>query len=220
VFKHAQVIAFDINGTLIDGTYLRWEEVFEKKLGLKKREDALPLNKERYKVQTGRITFAEWVSFTYILEYPESLDNDAFQAYMRDLRLRKGCHELLRALQKQYTLILCSDTSGVTKTIAHVFDLEKHFDTLLYSLDVGFMKSDKEFWTLLLSNFSERHPHEFVMVGDNPRCDTHWPNVLGMGTIQIKTTEQLPINDLETLNDSYKPNYYVTSLQEIVQLLL
>jgi FMN phosphatase YigB (HAD superfamily) len=85
---------------------------------------------------------------------------------------------------------------------------------------MGFMKSDKEFWAMLFSHFPEKAPDEFVMVGDNPSRDTYWPNLLGMGTILIKTSEQLPIKHFGALSGSYKPNYYVADLQEIAQILL
>lgn len=217
MFKNIKFVAFDVNGTLIGGTYHLWNKIFEEELGLKKRENAPPL--KWYEVQTGKITFEELVSLTYRVEDSETLRNKAFKIYMADLKLREGCINLLEALRRKYKLVICSDTSGVTKVITKAFDLEKYFIKSFYSTDVGWMKSDREFWNLIVVSL-QRRPDEFVMVGDNPRCDIHWPNVLGMGTIQIPTTEKLSSHDLEVLNDYDKPDCYVNSLDEISNILL
>jgi len=218
LFKNVRCVAFDINGTLIGGRYHRWEDVFEKGLSLKKKGDTSSLM--GYDVQTGRLSFDRAVSLSYIVERPETLREEAFKVYMSDLRLREGCIELLNALRRRYDLVVCSDTSGVTKAIVRKFGLEEYFSKFFYSIDLGWMKSDREFWTTFLSNFPSTKPEEFVMVGDNPRCDIHWPNVFGMGTIQIKTTEMLPTSSLEVLDEYDRPVLYVSSLVEISEFLL
>ena len=58
------------------------------------------------------------------------------------------------------------------------------------------------------------------MVGDNLRCDIHWPNVLGINTIQVKTTEMLPDRDLEIVDEYDRPDYYVDGLKEVYDILL
>ncbi|MDQ1280908.1 MAG: HAD-hyrolase-like, partial [Thermoproteota archaeon] len=88
-----------------------------------------------------------------------------------------------------------------------------------YSTDVGYMKSDREFWDHILSTIQKK-PEELVMIGDNTRCDIHWPNLLGMITIQIPTTEKLSNRDLEVQNDDDKPDYRVNTLDEIQKILL
>lgn len=218
VFEDVRCVAFDINGTLIDGRYRHWEWVFEEGLGLKRREKASPL--KWYEAQTGQLSFEEAVSLTYIVEHPETLRERAFKVYMADLTLREGCIELLKALRRKYERVICSDTSGVTKVIAKTFSLERYFTKFYYSIDIGRLKSDREFWTIFLSSFPSRKPEEFVMVGDNPRCDIHWPNILGMGTIQIKTTERLSRRSLEALDEYDRPSLYVRSLGEISKILL
>jgi FMN phosphatase YigB (HAD superfamily) len=136
---------------------------------------------------------------------------------MADLKPRDGCYQLLECLQRRYDLIICSDTSGVTKAIAKRFDLERYFLTSFYSLDVGWMKSDVEYWAKVLAAFPGTGPDAFVMVGDNPRRDVHWPNFLGITTIQIKTTELLSRRSLEVDDE---PDYYVTRLDEIADLIV
>ncbi|MCJ7634908.1 hypothetical protein MUP77_21280, partial [Candidatus Bathyarchaeota archaeon] len=130
MFEKVRYVAFDINGTLIGGLYRRWEWVFEKGLGLRKRENASSL--KWHEVQTGRLSFEETVSFTYVVEHPETIRDETFRVYMADLNLREGCIELLEALRQRYELMVCSDTSGVTKVIVKVFGLEKYFSSFFY----------------------------------------------------------------------------------------
>lgn len=212
-----KIVAVDINGTLIGGQYLHWTEIFEERLGLQKRSDAPPL--QWYEVQTGQVSFEDTVAATYVVTNPETLRDRAIETYMQHLELREGCLELLEYLQSKYRLIICSDTSGVTKVIAQTFELEKYFTQDFYSIDVGWMKSDREYWEHVLSRNGDASVNQFVMLGDNPSRDIYWPNVLGMLTIQIATTELLSQQALTIKNRFEKPDYLITSLKEIKHIL-
>lgn len=213
MLRTVRIVALDINGTLIDGRYKRWTAIFEDELNLERREHAPPL--QWYAAQTGRLSFQEMLNLHYVADRP-GLASEALNLYMEDLEPREGCYRLLESLQRRYALIICSDTSGVTKAIAKRFDLERYFLKSFYSLDVGWMKSDVEYWTKVLTAFPGTEPDAFVMVGDNPRCDVLWPHFLGMTTIQIKTTELLPRRSDDV---DEEPDYYVTRLDEIAALL-
>lgn len=212
-----KIVAVDINGTLIGGQYLHWTEIFEERLGLQKRNDAPPL--QWYEVQTGQVSFEETVAATYVVTNTETLRDRAIETYMQHLELREGCLELLEYLQSKYRLIICSDTSGVTKVIAQTFELEKYFTQDFYSIDVGWMKSDREYWEHVLSRNRDASVNQFVMLGDNPSRDIYWPNVLGMLTIQIATTELLSQQALTIKNRFEKPDYLITRLKEIKHIL-
>lgn len=212
-----KVVAVDINGTLISGQYLHWIEIFEERLGLQRRSDSPPL--QWYDAHIGKVSFEETVAISYVVTNPETLRNRAIETYMQHLELRDGCLELLGYLQAKYHLIICSDTSGVTKVIAQTFDLEKYFTQEFYSIDVGWMKSDREFWEYVLSRNRDTSSHQFVMIGDNPSRDIYWPNVLGMLTIQIETTELLTQQALSPKNRFERPDYHITHLKEIMHIL-
>ncbi len=217
VISDIKVVAVDINGTLIGGQYMHWTEIFEEKLGLRKRSKAPPLR--WYEVQTGQLSFEETVAATYIVKNPNTLRDQAIKIYMKNLALRDGCIDLLKYLQSKYRLIICSDTSGVTKVIAQTFELEKYFTRSFYSIDIGWMKSDQQYWELVRSSYPEIPVNQFVMLGDNPHRDTYWPNVLGMWTILIKTTELLPPHALAGTNRDEQPDYVVDNLPEIMSIL-
>ena len=217
VSTDTKIVAVDINGTLIGGQYLHWTEIFEERLRLQKRSDAPPL--QWYEVQTGQVSFEDTVAATYVVTNPETLRDRAIETYMQHLELREGCLELIEYLQSKYRLIICSDTSGVTKVIAQTFELEKYFTQDFYSIDVGWMKSDREYWEHVLSRNGDATVNQFVMLGDNPSRDIYWPNVLGMLTIQIATTELLSQQALTIKNRFEKPDYLITSLKEIEHIL-
>ncbi len=217
MFKNIRFVALDINGTLIDGEYHSWGWVFEKGLGLKKRQKAVPL--KWYEVQTGRLSFEDAVSQTYELEDSGSVFEEANKIYMADLRLREGCTDLLDALTQRFTLVVCSDTSGVTKVIVKSFGLEKYFSSFFYSIDIGWLKSDREFWEVFLKCFPNVRPSEFMMFGDNVRCDIHWPNFLGLSTVQIKTTEKLTSQSLEMFDEYDRATVAINNLDEFRSLV-
>jgi FMN phosphatase YigB (HAD superfamily) len=217
VSNDIKVVAVDINGTLIGGQYLHWTEIFEERMGLRKRSNAPPL--QWYEVQTGQVSFEDTVATTYVVTNPETLRDRAIEIYMQHLEVREGCLELLDYLHTKYRLIICSDTSGVTKVIAQTFDLEKYFTQDFYSIDVGWMKSDREYWEHVLSHNQDASVNQFVMLGDNPSRDIYWPNVLGMLTIQIGTTELLSQQALSITNRFEKPDHSVINLKEIKRIL-
>jgi len=217
MFENIRFVALDINGTLIDGEYHSWGWVFENGLGLRKRKKAVPL--KWYEVQTGRLSFEDAVSQTYEFEDSRSVFEEANEVYMADLRLRDGCTDLLEALRQKFTLVVCSDTSGVTKVIVKNFDLEKYFSSFFYSIDIGWLKSDRKFWEVFLKSFPNVKPNEFIMFGDNVRCDIHWPNFFGMSTVQIRTTENLTPQSLEAFDEYDKATFSISNLDEFRSLI-
>jgi FMN phosphatase YigB (HAD superfamily) len=217
MFENIRLAALDINGTLIDGEYHSWEWVFENGLGLRKRQKAVPL--KWYEVQTGRLSFEDAVSQTYESVDTRSVFEEANRIYMADLRLRDGCIDLLEALRQKLKLVVCSVTSGVTKVIVKTFGLERYFSSFFYSIDIGWLKSDREFWEVFLKNFPNTKPNEFVMFGDNVRCDIHWPNFFGISTVQVKTTENLTSQSLGVFDEYDKATLSISNLDEFRSLV-
>ena len=217
MFEDIRLVAIDINGTLIDGEYHSWNWVFENGLGLRKRQNAVPL--KWYEVQTGRLAFEDVVSQTYESVDHKSVFEEANRVFMADLRLRDGCTDLLESLKQRFTLVVCSDTSGVTKVIVKAFGLEKYFSSSFYSIDLGWLKSDRKFWEVFLKSFPDATPNEFMMFGDNVRCDIHWPNFFGMSTVQIKTTEKLTPQSLEVFDKYDRATASINDLDELRSLI-
>ncbi len=216
--RNTRCVAIDINGTLFEGyTYTRWEDVLEKALGLKRRKGSssgLPLSR----ALTGKVSFEGMVAETYDIHEAEDIRNKAYNIYMEKLKPRDGCIDLLESLRSRYNLVVCSDTSGVTKTIVRRFGLERYFSKFFYSCEMGYVKSDLRFWQVFMASFSKMRAAEFVMIGDNPKADIRWPKTLGMGAILIESTE-LPLC-ATNLDDDCEPDAYVKTLDDIRKILL
>ncbi len=219
-FRDARCIAVDINGTLVEGySYTAWEDVLEKGLKLTRREDSNP-QLSWFRALIGLISFEEMVAEAYDVHGMSDVKARAYAIYMKDLKLREGCLDFLGSLRKRYELVVCSDTSGVTKTISKKFGLERYFSRLFYSCDMGCVKSDISFWEIFLSSFPKMKPEDFVMIGDNPKADVHWPKTLGMDTILIESTELPPGKEWAGGNEADEPHVRVKMLGDISRLLL
>lgn len=218
-FRNARCIAVDINGTLMDGYgYTAWEDVLEKGLGLTRKENSNP-RRSWLRALTGLISFEEMVAEAYDVRGVDDIRAKAYAVYMGKLRLRDGCLDLLESLGSRYNLVVCSDTSGVTKVIAKEFDLERYFSKLFYSCDVGYVKNDLRFWKVFLSSFPKMKSEEFIMIGDNSGADIRWPRTLGMGTILVESTE-LPQGREAKQEELNEPHVHAEALDDICRILL
>ncbi|MEM2093711.1 MAG: HAD family hydrolase [Candidatus Bathyarchaeia archaeon] len=214
-FESIRCVGVDINGTLIEGyKYTKWEDIFEKGLGLV-RKPGSNLNLSWSRALKGEISFEEMIQETYNTRGLD-IKSQAYAIYMESLRLREGCIDLLEFLSSKYPLVVCSDTSGITKKLVQRFGLEKYFSAFLYSCDVGYVKSDRRFWRRLLGCFPNLRTDEFAIVGDNPKADVRWPKALGMRTILIQSTE-LHIETNHAVN-IYRPHVYVRALSDVYKI--
>jgi FMN phosphatase YigB (HAD superfamily) len=214
-------IVFDLNGTLIVGHYPSYSETLEKKLGLKRRKDETFSDEMLRKAATGKPPFKELVTKLYEIDEAGAITEAAFRLHASHVWLKRNALKVLRMLGTKYTLILCSDTIGVAKLVVKEFDLEKYFAKMLYSCDVGYLKSEKEFWVKCLDSLPGSRPSEFLVVGDNPRADTYWPRRLGMHTIKISSGISASQNYVEkprgTLEE--EPDHSIEDLEEILDLI-
>ena len=92
---------------------------------------------------------------------------------------------------------------------------------MFFSCDLGYLKSEKGFWIEVLSQFPDTRPHQFIMIGDNPRPDVYWPKKMGMHTILIDSHISSPQDYIEKpIGSMYeKPDYHIQDLKEILAYL-
>lgn len=221
MLKQVRYIVFDLNGTLVVGHYPGYDEVLEKRLGLKRKTEG-GLSEERLRqAAKGTPPFKELVRRLYDVEDPEGIRKTAFRLYASNVRLKKNVVDVLKKLGARYVLILCSDTTGVAKEVVKKFDLEKYFVKRFYSCDLGYLKSEKGFWIRCLNSFPGSKTSEFLMVGDNPRTDTYWPKRLGMHTVKIKggisSSQDYVDKPRGTMEE--EPEYSIENLEEVLDLL-
>jgi putative hydrolase of the HAD superfamily len=112
-------------------------------------------------------------------------------------------------------------TNTVTSREEHVrmalrrIDLEKYFDVVVTSVDIGFNKPDERIFLVALKAVSVK-PEEAVMVGNRVSADILGGNRVGMRTILYKWNERYP--EKITLPQE-EPTRTITSLKELPKVL-
>jgi FMN phosphatase YigB (HAD superfamily) len=221
MLRGIRYVIFDLNGTLVIGSYPSWREVLETKLGLERKgKEMLSLERLRFMAK-GVQSFEEILLRLYGVENPGEVKGRAFELYTSGIRLRENILEVLQKLGKKYRLILCSDTTGVAKGIVKKFKIKKYFTKLFYSCDMGSLKSERKFWTEVLANFPSSEPSEFLVIGDSPRSDVYWPKKLGMHTILIRSAISSPDDYVEKPTGSIgeEPEYAIETLKNLLNYL-
>lgn len=128
--------------------------------------------------------------------------------------------EVLAELKKRgYKLGVISNT--VTSREEHVrmalrkIDVEKYFDAVVTSVDVGCNKPEKKVFLTALKKLKVK-PEESVMVGDRVRTDILGGNRIGMKTILFRWNKRYP-EKVESAEE--KPSRTIKSLRKLPQIL-
>jgi putative hydrolase of the HAD superfamily len=128
--------------------------------------------------------------------------------------------EVLAELKKRgYKLGIISNT--VTSREEHIrialrkIDVEKYFDVILTSVDVGHEKPDERIFMTALRALKVK-PHEAIMVGNRIGTDVVGGNRLGMKTVLLKWNKRY--NERITSNEE-KPAHTIKSLRELLRVL-
>jgi len=221
MLRGVKYVIFDLNGTLVIGSYPSWREVLENKLGLQRKGgEALSLEKLRL-IAKGVQSFEGMLLRLYGVENPGEVKGRAFELYASGIGLRENALEVLEKLGKKHRLILCSDTTGVAKEVVKKFKIKKYFTKLFYSCDMESLKSERKFWTEVLANFPSSEPSEFLVIGDSPRSDVYWPKGLGMHTVLIRSVISSLDDYVEKPTGSIgeEPEYAIETLKDLLNYL-
>ena len=213
-------IIFDLNGTLVNEDYLKPDVVLEDLLKCQRKGRQMT-GQDLQKVARGIIPLSELISKLYTVNQPKNVSHQYFKIQSSRITFRKKALDVLKKLYKKYTLILCSDTTGIAKDVVSNLDISRYFNKIFYSCDLGFLKSEKVFWLNLLKHFPKIKPQEILVIGDNPPADTLNPNLLNMNTIIIENPIQLALDyrEVSSESDMEKPDYYIKDLEELFPLL-
>ena len=112
-------------------------------------------------------------------------------------------------------------TNTVTSREEHVrsalqkIDIEKHFDIVLTSVDVGHKKPDERIFMTALRTFKVK-PRETVMVGNQINTDIVGGNRTGMKTVLFKWNKRY--NERITLPEE-QPTRTIKSLRELPRII-
>lgn len=219
-FEEVRYIIFDLNGTLVKEDYLKPDVVLEDRLKCQRKGRQMTVQ-DLQKVARGIILLSELIAKLYTVNHPENVSHQYFKIQSSRITFREKALEVLKLLYTKYTLILCSDTTGIAKDVVTNLDISRYFNKIFYSCDLGFLKSEKIFWLNLLTHFPKAKPQEFLVIGDNPPADILNPNLLNMHTIKIENPIQLALEyrKASTKSDNEKPDYYIKKLEELLPLL-
>ena len=115
------------------------------------------------------------------LDYIEQL----YYSFFR-IDLVPGIRKMLADLSERYKLAIISNvTSNVSRLALQKFDLEKYFDYVVLSRDLGVRKPDSEIFNFTLHNLGIKSS-EAVHVGDSLEDDVKGAKNAGMKTVWIK----------------------------------
>ncbi|MEJ2242102.1 MAG: HAD family hydrolase [Candidatus Bathyarchaeota archaeon] len=102
-----------------------------------------------------------------------------------------GIKEMLDYLSKKYKLSIISNAiSYVSRYALKNLDLEKYFDYIILSCDLGIRKPDPEIFNFVLYNWGIEG-HEVIHVGDSLENDIQGGKNAGMQTVWIKGKEEI-----------------------------
>jgi len=127
--------------------------------------------------------------------------------------------EVLRELKQHYKLGIITNT--FTSREQHVrmalrrIGLERYFDVILTSVDVGCDKPDEKIFLKALRALNVQ-PEEAVMVGNRISTDIVGANRIGMKTILFRWNERY---HEKAKSPSEQPTYTVSSLKELPKVL-
>jgi putative hydrolase of the HAD superfamily len=99
--------------------------------------------------------------------------------------LYKNTKEVLQKLKDEgYKLGLISNTLPNTRKILTMHNLEKYFDTIILSPEVGLFKPNKKIYEIAIKNLNLK-PYELLFIGDEYQADVLGPRSVGMYSFQI-----------------------------------
>ncbi|MCX6803385.1 MAG: HAD family hydrolase [Candidatus Diapherotrites archaeon] len=121
---------------------------------------------------------------------------------------------VLKKLRKDgYKLVLLSNTENIsTEKVMKKLKLEKYFDVLGYSYDIGAVKPDKEAFSFVLKKL-KLNPSEVLMVGDSMRSDIGGSQSAGMHNCLINRSGKILV-DSKVVSE-----FEIQSLNEIPRIL-
>jgi len=218
LLKGIRCIVFDLNGTIVVEDYLRYDNILEDILNCKPKFRKITAEDLR-EIAEGKSTWCKKIEELYDVKDPKSISSQLIKIQASRITLRKNAIEVLEELHKNYKLVLCSDTTGIATEVVKNLKISKYFDKVFFSHEVGFLKSEKDFWLNFLSNFPQIKPTEFLVVGDNPSADIYYPKSLNMHTIQIKNPNRLPQEYRKNSIGIGIPEHHIQELKEILLFL-
>lgn len=220
-----KAVLLDFGGTLASGG-LDWEPYHESirnyliSMGyniempvLKKALRGTLAELERYRAtgkdRTFEEVYSEFLGKLGIIHDDEVLEwlHDNFKVHYKT-SFYPCVETLLRELSKKYKLAMVSNTmSDQPKLLLREAGMDKYFDLMVCSRDLGVRKPNPEIFKIVLERIGAK-PSETVHVGDSVVADMYGARDAGITGIWIKTPDQPPWS-----------GYAISSICELPRLL-
>jgi HAD superfamily hydrolase (TIGR01509 family) len=132
--------------------------------------------------------------------------------YIRSFRVEvvSGIEAVLKYLQSRYRLAIVSNSmSNVARWALPRFHLDKYFEAVVISRDIGIRKPDPEIFNFTLNTVG-LEGSEVLHVGDSLRDDVQGGKNAGLRTVWIQSQKE---------ERSELPDYTIQSINELTQLV-
>lgn len=181
-----------------------------------------PYNLELWHIYgKGQITKEELNKrrYSYPLEVVGVHDQELADTFCREAlgriptkdKLIDGAKELLEYLRPRYNLyILSNGFKELQSRKMRTAGIDKYFDALILSEDIGINKPNRELYEYALQKTSSK-VEESIMIGDMFETD-----IVGAANIGMK---QIYFNPKKKENHTFAPTYMVTELLQIKDIL-
>jgi len=206
-----KVVLLDFGGTLASGG-LDWDPYHEAirnylvsnghNIDMKKLKKALrgalaDLNRirARGKERTFEEVYSNFLGKLGIIHDDEMLEwlHDNFKVYYKT-SFYPCVEQLLQELSSKYKVAMVSNTmSDQPRELLQEAGMDKYFDLLVCSRDLGVRKPNPEIFKIVLDKI-DADPSETVHVGDRVDADMYGARDSGITGVWIKTPEQQPWN--------------------------
>jgi len=218
-----KAVVFDVGGTLIDPNKKVRQEMFEKvfrkyKFNVKDyKEFWLKVLEIAADANVGKIknskTFWEAV-------FEKNLDKKIVEelddAYLKPKKLYDDVVTALEKLRKKEVLAVVSNANVYWfYPPFKKFKLEKFFDVVVVSAEVGVKKPNKKIFELALRKLKVK-PHEAIYVGNDLIADVYGAKKAGLKTVLIVRKKEV-LEEVEAFG--VKPDFVVYNLYQLEGVL-
>ena len=138
------------------------------------------------RLDAGKISLEEFFE-TLSKQSGEPVTLENFEA---NAKVNQNVIEIVKQLRRKFTTALLSNApSALIRDILERNDLEKYFDEIIVSSEVGHIKPNKEIFELTLSKLGIK-PHEAIFIDDN-KHNIEGSEKVGIRGFHFVTAEQL-----------------------------
>ncbi len=168
----------------------------------------------RDQVLGGR--FKEFFDF-YQIDYDDDLINDFNLYYQQELGkqvfFNDGAKNALKALNKRYRQYAVTNGTKLAQE-AKVTNsgLDKIFDGVFISEDLGYDKPNKEFFNMVFERIGSGNPDEYILIGDSLTSDMQ-----GANNARIKNIWYNPKDKAHNLD--VRVDYAISSLNAVPEII-